>query len=95
MSLNSSLKTIAQTSAMSDKCIQEVDLQIFDASNERDETKSRHTAKLVRPATEAEFFSRLNVWVMTCHATGLANSLISTAFLEEVVYTSIRKGLLR
>ena len=50
------------------------------------------TAKLVRPATMAEFMARLNFWVMLCHALGLANVLISAAFLEDVVYGPLRKG---
>ena len=49
-----------------------------------------HTAKLYVPKTQEEFFEALNLWIMVCHAVGLANVLVLTRFIQDVVYSNIR-----
>ena len=80
--------------AMSDKCVQETEAGVIDFSESKDnEGKSKYQAKLTRPKSSDEFLSRINVWIMTTHATGVANILVSTPFLEEVVYSNLRKSV--
>ena len=38
-----------------------------------------------------EFFEALNLWVMVCHAVGLANVLVLTRFIHEAVHMNIRE----
>ena len=45
-----------------------------------------------RPTTSEQCMSALNQWVMVCHATGLANVLVLTPFLDEVFYEPLRNG---
>ena len=83
--------------AITDKCIRETEAIVLSMCTMVDDDdkvggKGKATAKLARPATMAEFTSRLNAWVMICHATGLCNALIAGKFLEEVVYAMLRKG---
>ena len=52
---------------------------------------SVHTAKLYVPKTVEEFFEALNLWVMVCHAVGLANVLVLTRFIHEAVHMNIRE----
>ena len=80
--------------AMSDKCVHETEAGVIDFSESKDnEGKAKYQAKLTRPKSSDEFMSRINVWIMTTHATGVANILISTPFLEEVVYSNLRKSI--
>ena len=39
-----------------------------------------------------EFARRLNIWTMIMHATGVANVLMTTKFLEETVYSALANG---
>lgn len=81
--------------AMTEKCISDmasVVLVPLDDDKDKDSTRAALTAKLGRPSSLSDFVSRLNTWVMVCHATGAANILISTPFLEDVVYAHLRKG---
>ena len=53
-----------------------------------------YSAQMVRPSSEFQMFSLLNLFVAVCHATGLSNVLAITAFLEDVVYEPVRSGVL-
>jgi hypothetical protein len=57
-----------------------------DSSTER---RAAMTAKILRPRSEHEFFYMLQVWMMICHATGLANTLATGAFTLQVVHQQI------
>ena len=47
------------------------------------------TAKLLRPQSEAQMTRLLNMWICVCHATGVAKCLVTSAFLDEVVFQPI------
>jgi hypothetical protein len=79
--------------AMTEKCVEESSSIVLKAEGEKESSQTSFTAKLGRPGTLSEFVSRLNFWVMVCHATGAANVLMSLPFLEEVVHSLLRKGL--
>ena len=59
------------------------------------ETKgeAKYAAKLTRPSSSDAFMSRINIWIMTCQATGVANAIVTTPFLEDAVYAPLRKGV--
>ena len=68
-----------------------------DTPEESDATKTTskaYSAQMVRPSSEYQMFSLLNLFVAVCHATGLSNVLAITAFLEDVVYEPVRAGIL-
>lgn len=48
--------------------------------------RSAFQAKIIRPKDMAEFAYLMNVWTMLMQATGLANPLVSGAFLLKVVH---------
>ena len=80
--------------AMTEKCIEEASNIVLKASEDEKGSGSKtFTAKLGRPISLAEFTSRLSFWVMVCHATGAANVLVALPFLEDVVYSLLRKGM--
>ena len=78
--------------ARTEKCMSETEATVALKMAEEDgeNAKGQYSAKLGRPTSMSEFMSRLNVWVMVCHATGVAPVLATTAFLEEVVYGNLR-----
>ena len=80
--------------AMTAKCIGEADVVLIFGESEEDEKdeKSRYTAKLIRPTSAMDFVSRINIWVMTCQATGVGHALVTTPFLEDVVFGNLRLG---
>ena len=43
-------------------------------------------AKAYHPTTYRSFFQMLNLWVQVVHAAGMANCLLVTTFLQDVVY---------
>lgn len=47
------------------------------------------TSKLLRPQSEAQMMRLLNMWICVCHATGVAKCLVTSAFLDEVVFQPI------
>ena len=47
------------------------------------------SAKLMRPQSEAQMTRLFNMWICVCHATGVAQCLVTTAFLEEVCFQPI------
>ena len=49
-----------------------------------------HTATLVRPETEAEFYEMSHLFVMTVIALGLASATIVMKFMDDVVFATIR-----
>eukprot|EP00966_Prymnesium_polylepis_P318765 7361949-Prymnesium_polylepis.1 len=48
------------------------------------------SAKRVVTTCEIDFFSRLNLWIQVCHATGLVNALVSSSFVHKLVYEGMR-----
>jgi hypothetical protein len=49
-----------------------------------------HSATLVRPETEAEFYEMSHLFVMTIIALGLASATIVLKFMDDVVFATIR-----
>ena len=49
-----------------------------------------HTATLVRPETEAEFYEMSHLFVMTVIALGLASATIVMKFMDDVVFATVR-----
>ena len=49
-------------------------------------------SKIIRPKTPSQYFHMLSLWVMVVHATGLANCLVSMAFLLKVVHEPLSLG---
>ena len=47
-------------------------------------------ARILRPASMAEFAHFLTVWQMICHAAGLCNVLTLGAFINDIVFETIR-----
>ena len=80
--------------ALTDTCAKSSETVIMHAldSEDKDTKDSGGKAKIVRPKTASEFHRRLNLWVMLLAATGVANALITTAFLEDVVYSTLEMG---
>lgn len=79
--------------ALTHDCIQSGKSTILHASGEGPKSKSKaHSAKLVRPTTAGEFWRRLNIWAMLLHATGAGNALMTTRFLDDVVYSLLARG---
>ena len=79
--------------AMTDQCITESDLAILASEESEGESKNKFKAKLTRPTSLTDFTRRLNIWLMILHATGVANVLMTTPFLEQVVYGELANGL--
>ena len=80
--------------ALTDKCAKVSETVVLHALESDDkETKvlGGH-AKVVRPASQIEFCRRLNLWALLLHATGVATVLITTPFLEDVVYSTLAMG---
>ena len=64
-----------------------LDLLTLDNEEGSEVEKARsQSARIIRPKSATEFSDMLNSWIMICHATGLANVLITGAFLREIVY---------
>ena len=53
-------------------------------------TRSSFSARLIRPPTAISASALFNMFVAVLHATGLADTLASTMFLEEVYYEPVR-----
>ena len=51
---------------------------------------SSHSATLVRPETEAEFYEMSHLFIMTVIAIGLASATIVIKFIDDVVFATIR-----
>ena len=51
---------------------------------------SGHSATLVRPETEAEFYEMSHLFIMTVIAIGLASATIVIKFIDDVVFATIR-----
>jgi len=49
-----------------------------------------HTATLVRPKNEAEFYEMIHLFIMLTVALGMASATIVSKFLDDVVYSAIR-----
>jgi hypothetical protein len=49
-----------------------------------------HTATLVRPKNEAEFYEMVHLFIMLIVALGMASATIVMKFLDDVVYSAIR-----
>jgi hypothetical protein len=49
-----------------------------------------HTATLVRPKNEAEFYEMIHLFIMLMVALGMASATIVMKFLDDVVYSAIR-----
>ena len=49
-----------------------------------------HTATLVRPKNEAEFYEMIHLFIMLMVALGMASATIVSKFLDDVVYGAIR-----
>ena len=79
--------------AMTDQCITESDLVILASEEPEGEPKNKFKAKLTRPSSLTDFTRRLNIWIMVLHATGVANVLVTTPFLDQVVYGELASGL--
>ena len=47
--------------------------------------------KLVAPTSEASFHEMLLVFVMICHAVGVSDALVTTAFISKVVHERMRR----
>jgi hypothetical protein len=47
------------------------------------------TATLHRPASEADFARTLNHWVLICDALGVAKAVVTTAFIDRVVWRNV------
>ena len=60
-----------------------------DSSSAQSSKAKVMTAKLLRPQSEAEMMRLLNMWICVCHATGVAKCLVTSAFLDEVVFQPI------
>ena len=79
--------------ALTDRCARDGDTVVLKSFDEGVPKSSNPGAlKLVRPSTMAEFTRRLNLWVMILHATGVVNILITSKFLDEVVYAAFVGG---
>ena len=65
-----------------------------DCENDDDSTRSQKSfsATLVRPQTIEQMISLLNLFTMVGHATGAANVIAITCFLDEVVFDPMRVG---
>jgi hypothetical protein len=49
-----------------------------------------HTATLVRPKTEGEFYEMIHLFIMLMVALGMASATIVMKFLDDVVYAALR-----
>jgi hypothetical protein len=49
-----------------------------------------HTATLVRPKNEAEFYEMIHLFIMLIVALGMASATIVMKFVDDVVYSAIR-----
>jgi hypothetical protein len=63
-------------------------------SKEAKGTRSTFSARLTRPPTAIAVSALFNMFVAVLHATGLADTLASTMFLEEVYYEPVRNHIL-
>ena len=85
-------KTICNTKAGATS----FDLCMDAEENDGETTKGTRTfsASLVRPHSFEQMVSLLNLFVMVSHASGAANVIGMTTFLDDVIYEPIRMGVL-
>ena len=74
-------------------------VEIDDDGDDPDGSKStsnikKFSATLTRPKNASQMFALLNGFVLLCSATGIANVLVLSPFLEDVVYEPTRIGKL-
>jgi len=81
--------------ALTDKCSQVSETVVLHAleNDDKDAKGTGGQAKVVRPSSHTEFSRRLNLWILLLHATGVASVLITTPFLEDVVYSTLAQGV--
>ena len=80
--------------ALTERCAKDTDsisLQAVEPDG-KDALRANPQVKVVRPGTMGEFMRRLNIWVMILAATGVANAVLSTQFLDEVVFSLLAAG---
>ena len=80
--------------ALTHRCVMEGDVALMHSSlDDEGKVVNSYSIKQVRPTTMTGMMRRLNIWVMLVHATAVDNSLVVTAFLDDVVFGPMNKGL--